>query len=204
MPHMHSKRSRSVLAIVALVLAGLALAACGSSGSSPSHAGSTSTSAKASTTSSTPGGKVAAAAATRFRALRACLQRNGVTLPKRTPGQHHAPGGLPGGGAAGPKPPAGVSKAKYEAAVKKCGGLPRGGFAHPGGRYGNPEFKKALSAFAACMRSSGIPLPEPNTSGKGAIFDTKGININSPNFTLAESKCRSKLRAAFKPSPSTG
>ncbi|HUB72531.1 MAG TPA: hypothetical protein VL979_00670 [Solirubrobacteraceae bacterium] len=204
MAHIHSKRSRSALAIVALVLAGLALAACGSSGSSSSGAGSTTTSAKAATTSSAPGGTLAAAAAAgRFRALRACLQKNGVTLPERTPGRHHAPGGLPGGAGA-PKLPSGVSKAKYEAAVKKCGGLPGGGIGQPGDRYRNPKFKSALSAFAACMRSSGIPLPEPNTSGKGPIFDTKGINISSPNFTLAESKCRSKLRAAFKPSASTG
>jgi hypothetical protein len=46
------------------------------------------------------------------------------------------------------------------------------------------------------MRENGVNLPAPNTSGKGPVFDTKGINTSSAAFKSAESKCRSDLGAA--------
>jgi hypothetical protein len=131
--------------------------------------------------------------------MRACLQQNGVTLPPRTPGQPRTPGGggFLGGGADGPQLPKGVTRAQFEAALKKCGGGRR--FGEPGGRarFDSPTFHAALTAFAACMRQNGVALPTPNTSGTGPVFDTKGINTASAQFKAARIKCQSKLSGAF-------
>jgi hypothetical protein len=204
MPHIHSKSSRPATAAVVLVIASLALAACGGSSST---SGTTATSASStapgsSTTGATKGGFPGAA---RFAALRECLKKNGVSLPGRTPGKR--PGGGVGGllgGGAGPVLPKGVSRAQYDAILKKCGG----GFARRFGagtaRFNSPEAKKALMKFAACMRADGVKIGEPNTSGKGAIFDTKGIDTASTQFTTAERKCQSYLHSAFGGRPGAG
>jgi hypothetical protein len=204
MPHIQSKSSRPATAAAVLVIASLALAACGGSSST---SGTTATSASStapgsSTTATTKGGFPGAG---RFTALRECLKKNGISLPGRTPGKR--PGGGVGGllgGGAGPVLPKGVSRAKYEAILKKCGG----GFARRFGagtaRFNSPEAKKALVKFAACMRANGVKVGEPNTSGKGSIFDTKGIDTASTQFTTAERKCQSYLRTAFGGRPGAG
>jgi hypothetical protein len=207
MPHIDSNRRKparripAAAVLLVLLLACLGLAACGGSSSSSS----TSASASATTASTGAAGTGATGAgASRFKALRECLQQNGITLPQRTTGQNrHRPGG-PGGaggflgggaGAGGPKLPSGVTRAQYQAAIKKCGG---GAF--PGGaaaRLKNPTYLAALTKFAACMRKNGVNVPTPNTSGGGPIFDTKGINTASSQFRTAGSKCRSDLLGAF-------
>ena len=182
-------RSATVLAL-ALLACTVALAACGSSSSSTA-------------TTAAAGANAQGAAGSRFLAFRECLQKNGVTLPKRSPGAAGAPGtpgaggGFPGGDA-GPQPPAGVSKATYEAAVKKCGGLPA---ARRGGTFTGPRFQAALASFAACMRNNGVDLPAPNTSGKGPVFNTSGLNATGAKFTAARTKCQPLLRAGFKAQP---
>ena len=206
MPHLSSGNRRKPAATVALVLllalACLGLAACG--GSSKSTSTSTSTNAAAATSTSGtpatgPGGQARGQFGKRFSALRECLQKNGITLPKRTSGQRRpgGPGGFLGGAAGGPQQlPKGVTRAQYEAAVKKCGG---GAFAGGGGaRVSSPAFKQALVRFAACMRENGVNIPAPNTSGKGPIFNTKGLNTASPQFRAAETKCRGDLQSAFR------
>ncbi len=199
MPHINSNRRKlatSAIAVLVLLLACLVLAACGSSSKSSST--STSASATTPTGTGTTGTGATGAGVSRFKALRECLQKNGITLPKRTPGQR--PPGGPGrflGGAGGPQLPSGVTRAQYEAAIKKCGG---GAFAGrgPGARLQSPAFKQALTKFAACMRENGVNVPAPNTSGKGPIFDTKGIDTASSQFRTAESKCRGELTSAFR------
>jgi hypothetical protein len=57
-------------------------------------------------------------------------------------------------------------------------------------------FRHALTAYAACMRHNGVPLPAPDTSGKGPLFKT-GINTTSASFKAASTKCRSVLRSAL-------
>jgi hypothetical protein len=141
--------------------------------------------------------------------VRECLKKEGITLPQRTPGQKRPPGGaggfLGGGGATGatgaggPQLPKGVTRAKYEAALKKCGGstFGRGGAA----RFDSPAFKTALAKFATCLRQNGVNVPAPNTSGKGPVFDTKGIDTSSSQFKTAEAKCQSDLTGAFRRGP---
>jgi hypothetical protein len=205
MPHLHSnRRPLAASAIVlALLLACLGLAACG--GSSKSSSSTTATNAAATSTSTTGAtgttGKGAGGPSSgRFAALRECLQKNGITLPKRSPGQRR-PGGAGGflgggGGAAGPQLPQGVTRAQYEAALKKCGG---NAFAGGGKRrFDSPTFKAALAKFATCMHENGVNIPAPNTSGSGPIFNTKGIDTASTQFKTAETKCSSDLRAGFR------
>jgi hypothetical protein len=180
MPHIDNRRKPAATALI-LALAILALAACG--GSSTSNTGA---SASTATTGGGRGG--------RFAAVRECLQKNGITLPKRTPDQRQPPrlGGLLGGGP-GPTLPKGVTRAQYEAALKKCGASTfRGGDA----RFNSPVFKQALSKFAACMRENGVSLPAPNTSGNGPIFNSKGLNTSSAQFRSAQAKCQPILFAA--------
>jgi hypothetical protein len=206
MPHIDSnRRPLAASAIVlALLLACFGLAACG--GSSKSSSSTTATNAAAATSTSTtsttgPAGKGPGGPnSSRFAALRECLQKNGITLPKRTPGQRRpgGAGGFPGGGsgAAGPQLPKGVTRAQYEAALKKCGGSAFAGGA--GRRFNSPAFKASLAKFATCMRENGVNIPAPNTSGSGPIFNTKGIDTASAQFKTAETKCSSDLRAGFR------
>jgi hypothetical protein len=202
MSHIHSNSSRPATAALALVLASLALAACGGSSST-----STTTATSASATGTNPATtKGRLLGASRFAALRECLKKNGITLPQRPTGERPSPGagGLLGAGS-GPVLPKGVSKTQYEAILKKCGGgSARGGFRGGSSHFNTPEAKKALAKFASCMREGGIKIGEPNTSGKGPIFDTKGINTASAQFATAEHKCGSDLRAAFGARPGAG
>jgi hypothetical protein len=206
MPHLttHASKPAAAVALV-LLLAALLLAACGGSSSKTTSSATASASTSATSGTSTTGGTSTSGATTttpgrarnsgRFAALRECLAKNGITLPKRTPGQRRAPGagGFLGGGA-GSQLPKGVSRAQYEAALKKCGGS-----AFRGTRTNNPAFRQALAKFAACMRENGVKLPEPNNSGKGPIFNTTGVDTSSPQFRAAETKCSPSLRGAFRP-----
>jgi hypothetical protein len=90
-----------------------------------------------------------------------------------------------------------VSQSTYEAARKKCGATAAGG----AGRANSPAFKQAVSKFAACMRENGVNVPAPNTSGKGPVFNTKGLNTTSATFKAAQTKCASLLRGSLPASP---
>ncbi len=181
-----------MLALSLALVASLVLAACGSSSSSTT----TATSASAKTSAKGPA---------RFTALRECLKKEGIELPARKAGQTGKPGtggpggffggGTPGGGLTLPK---GVTKAQYEAAIKKCGGgFRRGNFAGGfGARVSSASYKKALASFVKCMSSNGIKLPTPNTSGKGPVFDTSKVDVNTTQFKTADAKCASLLRFA--------
>jgi len=202
MPQLTSrrKRNRMAAAVLLLVLAGVLLAACGGSSKSATTTASASASTTTSAKTATPG--KASGFGKRFAAIRECLKKEGVTLPTRKPGQGPGGGGLLGGGGAGA--PAGVNKAKFEAAVKKCGGnfaVPRGGFAGGTSRFNSPAAKQALAKFAACLRENGVKVGEANTSGKGPIFNTTGINTQSAQFKAAETKCRADLAGAFGARP---
>jgi len=189
-----------ILAVLALATVGLT--ACGGSSTTTTNAAATGATATggSSTGSSTSTPGVGRGGA-RFAAMRECLQKNGVALPPRTPGGGRPSGGagfLGGGG--GPALPKGVTRAQYEAALKKCGG---GGHFLRSGPAGvnNPIFKQALAKFAECLRQNGVNVPTPNTSGKGPVFNTKGLNVASPQFKAATGKCRSALVGAFRRPP---
>ncbi|MGA7704595.1 MAG: hypothetical protein WB998_06825 [Solirubrobacteraceae bacterium] len=202
------KRAAGVFAI--LVLACLGLSACGGSSGSPSNAASTTAAANGSTATGSTGAASTGGSSTqstppaagrgRFGTIRECLQKNGVTLPHRTPDSPG--GGFPGAGG-GPGLPKGMTRAQFEAALKKCGGSRFGArFGRPGGagfrRVNSPAFRTALTRYATCLRQNGIAIPAPNTSGKGPIFSTKGIDTTSAKFKTATMKCRASLVGAFR------
>jgi hypothetical protein len=203
-----NNRTRTLVLSLLLVAACVGVASCGGSSTSSStgtNAAATNTAPTGSTgvpTGPTGVGPTGASGrSARFSALRECLQKNGVTLPSRAPGQGPPRGGFLGGATGGQLPP-GVSREKLEAAMKKCGASGRfARFGRSGGSAGflrSPRFSQALTKFAACMRENGVNLPPPNTSGSGPIFDTKGIDTRSPQFASAEAKCRSDLSGALR------
>jgi hypothetical protein len=196
MPQITSNRLRVAAAGAVLVLlAGLLLAACGGSSKS-----SSSTTAGTSTAKTTTGGR--GQLGQRGAALRTCLQKNGITLPERKAGQR---GGTPGaggpfgaGGAGGaPRLPKGVTRAQLQAAFKKCGG----GQFRGGGKGFAAGGAQRFAKFAACMRKNGVNLPRPNISGKGPVFNTKGIDTTSSSFKAADAKCARELRPSGSPRP---
>lgn len=200
MPHTNIRSRRpAVAALVILLAACIGLAACGSS-KSPLTSSSTNATAATPSAATNQGqaGRARGGLGKRFAAMRECLQKNGITIPRRTPGSRPGPGGGFLGAGGGPQLPKGVTRAQYEAAVKKCGGFPAGRFAGGAARTNSPAFRQALVKFAECLRSNGIKVPAPNTSGKGPIFSTKGLNTASPQFRSATMKCRSALAAAFR------
>ncbi len=219
-----------LLACVGLTACGSSSSNTSSTSSTAANAAATSTPAPAAaaagtttsggaatgTTPTTPSGSAAPASAGHFAAVRECLQKNGVALPARPPGGGAAhrggPGLLGGAGASGGfKLPKGMTSAQYQEVLKKCGG---GGF-RPGNFHGagaggarrefdSPRFRQALTSFAACLRQNGIAIPTPNTSGKGPIFSTKGIDTASPKFKQAEVKCRPALLAGLRAGARSG
>jgi hypothetical protein len=175
--------------MLVLLLACLGLAACGSSSGSSSST----------TTTGATGAKGPNAG--RFAAIRACLSKSGITLPQRPkPGQRRSFGqGIPG-----LHLPKGMTRAQYQAIVKKCGfGIGPRGLAG-GGLLGSAAAKQALAKFASCMRESGVNIPAPNTSGSGPVFSSKGLNMRSPKFQAAEIKCRGLLRSVLRARPGAG
>lgn len=191
MPQTISKR-RPVpiaLAVILVMFASLTVTACGGSSTASSSksttASKTTTQSRTGNAPGTPGG--------RFAALRKCLQKNGITLPKLTPGKPQAPGTQRS------FLPKGVTRAQYEAAIKKCGGPAF--FAGGRSRFDTPAFKKALAKFATCMHENGVAIPRANTSGHGPIFNSKGLDIGSAKFKAAEARCKSDLSGALRGTP---
>jgi hypothetical protein len=215
MPHLSygRRKSAAVIALPVTLLACVGLTACGGSSASTTtsttaNAAATSTPAtSAATTPATPAGTSTGAAAAgtpgtathpgagRFAAVRECLQKNGVTLPQRPAG-----GGPGFRGANGGAPlPKGMTRAQYQAVLEKCGGGFRGSGATGARRsFDSPRFRQVLTSFAACLRQNGVDVPPPNTSGKGPVFGTKGIDVRSPQFKQAERKCRATLLAGLR------
>ncbi|HTD58522.1 MAG TPA: hypothetical protein VK672_06465 [Solirubrobacteraceae bacterium] len=101
--------------------------------------------------------------------------------------------------------------ATLQAALKKCYA---GTTSRPFGRPNTPPaasqaasspiFRQALAKYGECLRQNGVNIPAPNTSGKGPIFSTKGLNTSSPQFRAATVKCRATLIGAFRRLPRAG
>jgi hypothetical protein len=120
------RRLRVILAVVAIAVIG---AVVGVVATSSSGTNSTSTTQQSTTRSS------------RYASLQSCLRKEGINLTAPS-GSGPKPGAGNGGPHAGFKLPEGVSRTKFQEAVKKCGGgsLPRGG--------GAPGSQSAESAAA--------------------------------------------------------
>jgi hypothetical protein len=202
----HSRARPVTLMVTAVIAAGL-LAACGSSSS-------TSSTPSAAAGGSSSGATGAAGAPANRAKLEACLKQHGVTLPTRPAGAGRTGGGgsgAPPSGQGGSGPPSGSGSGnrrgffgggggggfranpKLRAAFQACGGV-RGGF---GRRGGSALSHASIQKFVTCVRQHGYNLPQPNFSGKGAIFPAK-IESNA-KFQSASRACRSQLTPSGGP-----
>lgn len=168
------------------------------SGTTSTGTSSTGTSSTGTSSTATPGASTAgtppAGRAARFAAVRTCLSKKGITFPQG------AAAGSPGSGGHLPK---GMSSAQFAEALRSCSPSFRGSRLGKGGRgahglFDNPRFRAGLQRFAACMRQNGVNVGEPNTSGKGPVFATKGLNTGGAKFKAAAANCRSSLAGALK------
>jgi hypothetical protein len=98
-----------------------------------------------------------------------------------------------------------MTRAQYLELLRKCSSS-TGGPAAVGAkrRLSNTRFRQALVSFATCLRQNGVNVPAPNTSGKGPIFSTKGIDTASPTFRQARRKCRATLLSALRAGAGAG
>jgi hypothetical protein len=195
-----SSARRLTVSVSVAALAVLLLAACGSSSSKTTAAAGASSTAK--TATAPPAGN-----SSRFTALRACLQKQGITLPQpKTGAPPRGSGGNGGGfglgGGGGAPLPKGVTRSQFQAALKTCGAANFGGRV-PGQGFNRAGLRTALAKYASCLRENGINVPAPNTSGNGPVFNTKGIDTTSPAFVKAQQKCSADLPGTFRGSPGT-
>jgi hypothetical protein len=166
------------------VVASIALSACGSSGTPSVVSGGTTTTTVAAASGS--GGVLSSDSL----AFARCMRSNGVgnypdpnssgATPKETPQQ------------------LGVSLARYQSADNSCAHfLPNGG----GGRSpAEIARERALGLkFAECVRRHGVPLPDPDSSGRIPDPSSVGVNQGSPKFQAANNAC-AKYRPPYMPS----
>ena len=104
-------------------------------------------------------------------AVRACMRKQGIPL------------------ASGSKLPSGVSRARYQAALKAC--VPA--IKVPSLQSKQPSHKGSAAKFVQCMRQNGIDMPAPNTSGQGPVLSTAGVDTGSEQFKAAMKACSKYL-----------
>ena len=193
--------------VLLAVLASLVVAACGGSSKSSSRASAGASSRATATAASTPASATTTPTTTttapssggKLASLRACLAARGISVPNGG----SSPLALLRLAARLPKS---ATRTHYEAAVRACLGAqlpPAGRTVKPRG-VRNPRVIAALRRFASCMRQHQVNLPNPNTSGTGPLFNTKGLNTSSPQFRAALVMCSSALRELLKARPGTG
>jgi hypothetical protein len=92
----------------------------------------------------------------------------------------------------------GVTDAQLQSAQNACQHLlPNGG---DGPNQAQLQQEKALGLrFAKCMRTHGVALPDPDSSGRIPDPASVGIDQGSPQFQAANQACR-KDRPAYMPS----
>jgi hypothetical protein len=218
MPYSHRERSDLTRVLLVILLVCVGLVACGGSSNdatTPSTQGGAATlpsdrpTTTATTSSSTvtqgrtPAPAVKARAPAKRPKLSQVLTRYSACL--------HAHGVRPTSGS-GHIDLAKIGGAAYKAAAKACTAIlthafpgtgepvvrpsQRTGAAPPSRTHLKPALAHALQKFAACMREHGVNLPPPNIT-KGEIFNTSGLNKNSPQFKSAENACNQLLQGAF-------
>jgi hypothetical protein len=89
---------------------------------------------------------------------------------------------------------------------KKCPSTNAGGTAgtRKAGHSNNavsPAIQHAAAKLVSCMREHGQKMRSPNTSGKGPILDTSGLDKAGAKFKAAFADCSSKAQSTSKPKP---
>jgi hypothetical protein len=190
---LHAVRPRTVI-IPLLAVGALVVAGCGSnkpSGSAVAHIGSTTTAA---TTPADTGGLLGGGLTAHYQQLvrfTECMRSHGE--PNIDAVDNGTGVGLRLTNHVDPNSP------QFKAATRACAA-----YAPPGiASGGNPtKLRQELDAFAACMRSHGVPnYPDPKITASGSGGHNKvsvqiggpGINMKSPQAQRATQACRSTL-----------
>jgi hypothetical protein len=179
MPLLALRRTVAALTIAAALAGGLA--ACGSSGSSNASA------ATGSGTSST-----------QYQArlnLAKCFRAHGINVPDPSAG-----GGVAGGGGVF-RALRNYPQAQIQSAAQACRQYFAQAFSRPNLTPAQrQQARQQLVKFAQCMRSHGVNVPDPSTSGSGGGFGFArpfgSVDRNSPAFQAAAKACAS-LRPHF-------
>jgi hypothetical protein len=169
---MPSFARRAIAAILLVVALAVGLSACGSSSGSSG------------TTNGTTGAQFQA----RLN-LAKCFRSHGINVPDPSTG------GGPAGGGGLFRTLQGYSRTQIQSATQAC----RTYFAKAFPRANlspaqQAQFRQAFVKFAECMRSHGVNVPDPSTSGAGG-FGFRGTfrstDRNSPAFQAASKACQS-------------
>jgi hypothetical protein len=184
-------RVRAAASCLAVGLLGLGIAACGSSSSS-------------STGSAAVAGTSVASTNARYEArlnLAKCLRSQGLNVPDPSPNA-----GVAGGGGVF-RQLANVPRTQVQSAMTHCQQYVKQAFPAANLTPAQQEqFRQSFVKYADCMRSHGINVPDPGSTGSttggapGGGFGFRGAissaERNSPAFQSANKACRS-LRPRF-------
>jgi hypothetical protein len=182
--------ARAVASVLLVGAFGVGISACGSSSSS--SAGSTA-----------GAGTSVASSNARYEArlnLAKCLRQNGLpNVPDPSPS-----GGAAGGGGGGIfRQLAGIPRTQLQSAMKACQQYVKQAF--PAANLSpaqQEQFRQAFVKYATCMRTYGVTISDPGSTGTGPTggFGFRGAISptvrNSPAFQKANAKCAS-LRPRF-------
>ena len=183
--------SRAVACGLLVGAFGLGISACGSSSSSSTGGAATA-------------GTAVASSNARYEArlnLAKCLRTHGLNVPDPSPG-----GGVTGGGGGGIfRQLASVPRTQVQSALQACQQYVKQAF--PAANLTpaqQAQFRQEFVKYAECMRSHGISIPDPGTTGSGPTgglgFGFRGAISptvrNSPAFQSANAACAS-LRPRF-------
>jgi hypothetical protein len=176
----------NVVLLAALGLTVLALVAAGCGGAKPASVADLTTTGSTSTTSTS----AAATASGSRAALAACFTSHGFPASVGSGGSSARTLDIFGVTIPGVDP----ASPQFQAALKACRKYLPGGGPPALSPAQQAEARRALSAFAACMRKHGVPgFPPPNAEGffdPGAI---EGLDLTSPQAEAAAHACQSLL-----------
>ncbi len=92
----------------------------------------------------------------------------------------------------------GIAAIACAVAIAACGGTASDSTVT--GSSASPSATAAFVKFSACMRADGVPnFPDPTGGGGIQISSSSGINVDSPAFKTAQSKCRHLLPGGGPP-----
>jgi hypothetical protein len=177
-----TRARRAVLTCALIGALGVGIGACGSASSSSATA---------------VAGTGAPSSSARYQArlnLAKCFRAHGINVPDPSPN-----GGVAGGGGVF-RQLRNYSRAQVTTATQACRQYLTQAFPNANLTPAQQaQFRQAFVKYAECMRSHGINIPDPTTTGGGG-FGLRGalanVDRNSPAFKSANTACAS-LRPRF-------
>lgn len=116
-----------------------------------------------------------------------CLKKRGIADPEdvtRPSGQELAIPGLQNVG--GLRVPRGSTKARFEAALSKCGA----GSLHVGPRpITSPVLQRKILELRTCLAANGFDLPAPTFAGTAPVLNTSHVDIESARWRATVMGC---------------